>query len=285
MNFNLCTLEDGLVIGGGNCDAKLGSVIAFILSKNKMLMSGSTDIKTAVQQALNDNSAVMLNGMQQRDAANEAAVVGSLAYGYTEELRGAILQDNFVFPKGICSQASHSKLINFKGYAFAITDKGQFVGFRTANANEMEMFPISITAMDTTGAWGDSANPQTDTLTVRYGDSATFFRKLIAATIDFNDENLVQPYELELSGTIASLQVLEKCSRIAVTAESDELTVENATVDGAAATGTVAAGVGGLYAVTLTPAPTSGSTVSLKIKWATDTATNGISNQYSYIMA
>lgn len=282
MNTNLCSIDSALTIGVGKCDPKVGAVIALILSKEKKTVSG-VEVKTAIQSMLSENVAVMLNNMQQRDAANEAAVTGTLAYGYSEELRGAIVVDNYVFPQGLCSQANHAKLVGFEGYAFALTNKGQLVGFSSENADTMEMFPVSVTAMDTTGVFADMANIQTDTLTVRYGELKQFVAKRMVVAVNFTDRDLMQPLPLVLSGTVSSLYVKDSCTKSLIDeTDAENIEVLSSYINGASVSAEVTAIVDGAVKITLTPAPKSNDVITLQVNWLDSGKTIGVSEIYSY---
>ena len=283
MNKNLCTSAQAFALGVGDCSPKVGAVKAFILSKEKKTLPANADAKETIQGWLSENSAVMLVGMQQRDANNEAPVTGSLGYGYSEELRGVIVQDNFVFPQDLCSQKGLVKLVRDwkEGYAYVLTHTKQIVGFE--NNGALDMFPVSITAMDTTGVFADLANIQTDTLTLRYGLLADFVENRAVYAVDFTERDFVQPVQLLAQGTAANMTLKDACSGTLVQTDAANISVR-ATVDGANVQATVAGSSGGTYVVTLNPVATSGKSVTLQATWKTGQVTNGISNILKYIL-
>jgi hypothetical protein len=197
-------------------------------------------------------------------------------------LRGVIINDNYVFPQGLCSQANHANLVGFEGYAYAITHNGQIHGFKSETAGSIEMFPVSVTSMDTTGVFADLANIQTDTLTVKYGELKPFVNRRTVAQITFTERDLVQPVALKLQGTIQNLSILDACMDVPVNPDVANLSVETAQVNGATATAGAITKNGLNYTVVLTPTPTAGQNVTLQLKWKEGQITNGISNLHTY---
>jgi len=280
---NLCTLEQALALGVGKCDPKAGAVEAFILSRTKKVLPAGANAQSVIQGWLNDGSAIMLAGMKQRDPNNESPVTGSLAYGYEEQLRGAILQDNFVFPQGLCSQVGHANLVGFKGYALAITHNGQLHGFKGSVSGSVEMFPLSVTTMDTTGVFADLANIQTDTLTLKYGELQNFVNRRSVTTPNVVISDFVNPIALELQGKSSALQILDACMGEPINTEVANLEVMTSRVNGVDRPATITAGTNGNYVVAWTPALTAGQTATLQLKWKDGENTAGISNLHSYV--
>jgi hypothetical protein len=280
----LCTTAQALVLGSPDCAIKVGAVKGFLLSKTKQTLTAAqaNDI-TYLNTQLASGAMMLLKGMQQRDAANQAAVTGTLAYGYTEELRGVILTDNFVFPQDICEQKNAVSLIGFKGYAFAITDTGQLVGFRTVDNSGIQQYPISVTAMDTTGAYADTANIQTDTLTIESGEVKRFVNNRIVVGIDYNVDDLTQPYKLSVTGTATTVSIFDDCNMQPVNAPAGDISV-TATVNGIDNAVDVISVSGNVARIEFSKEPVSGQAVTLAVTLAKSGTTYGVSEPYSFVV-
>jgi hypothetical protein len=281
----LCTTAQALTLGKPDCAIKVGSVVGFLLSKEKQTMTKAQANDTEyINSKLSNGTLMLLAGMQQRDAANQAAVTGTLAYGYTEELRGVILTDNFVFPQDICEQKNAVSLIGFKGYAYALTNTGQMVGFRTPDNNGITQYPVSITAMDTTGVYSDQANIQTDTLTIETGDIKSFVSNRIVMAIDFSLDDLKQPYKIAITATPTTVSLFDDCNMQPVNAPAADITVA-AQIDGVIAVVEVISVGSNIANIDITPAPTAGKTVTVAVTLENSGSVYGKSDPYSFVVA
>jgi hypothetical protein len=281
----LCTTAQAFTLGKPDCAIKVGAAVGFLLSKEKQTMTkAQANDAEYINGKLSDGTFMLLAGMQQRDVANQAAVTGTLAYGYTEELRGVILTDNFVFPQDICEQKNAASLIGFKGYAYAITDSGQIIGFRTPDNAGIAQYPLSVTAMDTTGVYADKANPQTDTLTIESGEVKRFVDNRIVLGIDFSIDDLKQPYKVAVTATTTTVSLFDDCNMQPINAPADDITV-TVQVNGTNRSVEVVSVSGNVVTIDVTPAPTAGQTVTVGVTLANSGNIYGKSEMFSFVVA
>ncbi|MCL2413060.1 MAG: hypothetical protein FWC98_02870 [Bacteroidales bacterium] len=284
--MNLCSQKGGFSLGRGSCNPEVGFATAFILSAERKVLAPNTPIKQQIQSWINDGSAFMLTGMDEREANNEEANVHSFASGRKTQISPAKLSDNFDFLQDFCKQKLLAKLVGFEGFFFAITNKGQLLGDK---GNILRMSPVSIDSMNTTGIFKDNANAQVDTLTFTYGalDVVLENRKMIALDFDVLDIRQPRELELEIIDTTPKIRILEACLGDAIP-EADPLglSLRVATINGTSTTSAViTAGQGGVFSVELDPKPKSGQTVTLQLAWEQDKQMVGVSALKTFVVA
>jgi hypothetical protein len=284
--MNICTLEQALALGLPECSTKLGKVTGFIISKKKNAVTIPPDINQINALFESDNYA-FLSGMEERAAANEAATTHTFGYGRTVQLRGAIIQDNFIFNNDMCEQKNALSLVGFKGYAFAVTDTGQFIGKRVKNYNTMLLpFTFEVTTLDTTGIFslGGSA-VDTDTITVRYGEISEFVNDLTSIDVDWRADDILNPIKLTLTGNASALNVYQDCNMIPI----DNILISDVnlsvTVNGNSATATISSVNGNVITYSLGTTPATGDTVSVSLVWGNLATIYGKSDKYTFIVA
>jgi len=283
--MSLCSQTGGFSLGRGNCNPEVGFATAFILSADRKVLAPNVPIKEQIQNWINDGSASMLTGMDEREANNEEANVHSFASGRKTQISPAKLSDNFDFSQDFCKQKMLAKLVGFEGFFFAITSNNQMLGDKS---DVLRMSPIAIDSMNTTGIFKDNANAQVDTLTFTYGDLNTVIENRKMVSIDFDLFDIRQPRELELVGdSLNQIRIVEAClgEGIPDVAPAD-LSFRVATVNGESATATITGGGGGVISVELEdPTPSTGQTVTLQLVWKQGGYPVGVSALKSFLVA
>jgi len=267
----LCKTEGSFSLGRGKCNPRIGFATSFILSKERKVLNLGQDIKTQIQAWLNDGTAMMLTGMDERSGNNTDANVHSFSSGKKVKIADAVMSDNFDFASDFCLQKQLAKLVDDwgEGFHFVTTNKRQLLGDTVIGQESLRMSPISFDTMSPAGLTSDNSNVQVDTLTVTYGSMGEIIESRGIVSINFTPLDLVQSRELELIGNLSSVRLRELCLReIIPTIEPSELKVVVARVNGVDVDASISAGSSsGTITIGMDDLPTTGQEVEIQIAW------------------
>jgi hypothetical protein len=267
----LCKTEGSFSLGRGKCNPRIGFATAFILSKERKVLDLNKDIKTQIQAWLNDGSAMMLTGMDERSGNNTDANVHSFSSGKKVKIADAIMSDNFDFATDFCLQKLLAKLVDEwgEGFHFVTTTKRQLLGDTVSGQESLRMSQISFDAMSPAGLTSDNSNAQVDTLTVTYGSMGEIIESRGIVGIDFTPLDLTQARPLELSGNLSAIRLREGCLREFIPSiDPSELEIVVARVNSADRDADISAGsTSGVVSVAFDPSPITGQDVELQIAW------------------